>query len=176
MLRACRGSRSPARDMPCLRRFVLDLAGGRVPNNDDNALLSDAAKVYMYKLRKEAKCAPALPQFLQRNSLLGSRTWPPSHTGMQNAMVWTFHHIGIVPTTTMAPAGRSMLETCRMWPLATGVSHSSYQPWAGGTHAPPLLNSVQLTRHHCREHAGGAGGRSSKSRGCSRCGSSAWPQ
>ena len=46
---------APVRLILC--RFVLDLAGGRVPDNDENALLSDATKAYMYKLRKQAKCA-----------------------------------------------------------------------------------------------------------------------
>lgn len=35
---------------------MLDLAGGRVPDNEGNSLLSDAVKAYMWKLNKEAKC------------------------------------------------------------------------------------------------------------------------
>ncbi len=38
--------------------WMLDLTGGRVPENEKNAQLSDDVKHFMYRLNKEGGCAP----------------------------------------------------------------------------------------------------------------------
>ena len=148
----------------CQPLFALDLTGGRVPGNEQNALLSDEAKQFMAHLATEFpdKCVSCVHYLAlrQKQRLQGP---PRSGTGQGIQVVPAVSHSH---GPSQCAGVRYSMHRCRslFWTLRFCVRlRMAFESWFSGRIASQQRLTAQLDS---------AGARRRSWRSCSGCGSS----